>query len=352
MEQIATRASQSKDAVHLRSIVASLVLFGGLPHAPPRSGGADPFDVEQLGDGVYAIVRHDPIAFANNANSLVVVGDSSVLVVDAQFTRLATMQTLAAIRRITTKPVRYVVNTHWHDDHVAGNQVYRDTFPNVEFISHDSTRADLATLGAQNRKGTWDATGPYTARLERLMAQGLGADSTPIVPLERAALESTVGIARQYFAEKPGFRETLADITFARSLTLHLGAQRIDVRYFGRGNTRGDAVVFVPNAKVVATGDLVVAPVPFAFGAYAGDWIVALDSVSALGATAIVPGHGPVMHDDSYMRHVQRMLVRIRDETLDAAGSRRVAGGHSSIGHTARRARIDCARRPVVEHAV
>src|SRR3954465_12596142 len=88
-----------------------------------------PFDVQKIDNGVYALIRHDPISYVNNANSLIVIGDDAVLVVDAQFTRLATNQTIGAIRQITSKPVRYVVNTHWHDDHVAGNQVYRDSFP-------------------------------------------------------------------------------------------------------------------------------------------------------------------------------------------------------------------------------
>jgi glyoxylase-like metal-dependent hydrolase (beta-lactamase superfamily II) len=57
-----------------------------------------------------------------------IVNDDHVVVVDAQFTRAATLETLAALRRITRKPVRFVINTHWHDDHVAGNQVYQDSF--------------------------------------------------------------------------------------------------------------------------------------------------------------------------------------------------------------------------------
>src|SRR4051812_21529897 len=175
--------------------------------------GQVPFDVEKLADNVYAIVRHDPISFVNNANSLIVIGDDAVLVVDAQFTRLATNQTIGAIRQITSKPVRYVVNTHWHDDHVAGNQVYRDSFPGVQFIAQANTRADLIALGAPNRRATWDAAGLFTARLERLLAQGLGDDSMPVVPLERATMENTIVLGRQYLAERAGFQETLPDLT-------------------------------------------------------------------------------------------------------------------------------------------
>ena len=294
-------------------VAASLWLSAQVPAPEPAQ-----FDVQKLDSGVYAIVRHDPISYVNNANSLVVVGDSGVLVVDAQFTRLATNQTIGAIRRITSKPVRYVVNTHWHDDHVAGNQVYRDSFPGVQFISHANTRADLIALGAPNRRGTWDAAGPFTAQFERMLAQGLGGDSTAVVPLERAAMENTITVGRQYLTEKTGFRETLADLTFTRVLSLDLGGRRVDVRYFGEANTRGDAVVIVPDSHIIATGDILVSPVPFAFNAYISGWIAALDSISEYRPAALLPGHGRVMRDEIYLRQVRRMLVRIRDETRKA----------------------------------
>jgi cyclase len=319
----------------------SIVLSAGLAGLAVQ--GPAPFDVQMLDTGIYAVVRHDPISFVNNANSLIVVGDRGVLVVDAQFTRLATNQTIGAIRHITSKPVRYVVNTHWHDDHVAGNQVYRDSFPGVQFISHANTRADLIALGAPNRRATWNAAAPFTARLERLLAQGLGDDSTPIEPLGRATMENTIAVARQYLAEKSGFRETLADLTFTRALSVDLGGRRVDIRYFGEANTRGDAVVIVPDRRIIATGDIVVAPVPFAFNAYISGWIGALDSITARQPVAILPGHGPVMRDDSYLRHMRRMLARIREETgravasgADLAETRRrvtLADERASIAH-------------------
>jgi len=302
---------------------ACLLLLAAFPACALAQQAPNRFHVETLGDGVYAVVRHDPIAFANNANSLVVVGDSGVLVVDAQFTRVATNQTIGAIRRLTTKPVRFVVNTHWHDDHVAGNQVYRDSFPGVSFISHENTRADLETFGAENRKGTITAGGTFVARIKRLMAMGLGGDSTPLSPKEQAAMQSVVDIMDDYIAEAPSFRETLATTTFRDTLTLSLGGKRVvKVRYLGNANTRGDAVVWVPDQRVVATGDLIVHPVPFAFNAYVGGWIAALDSVHALGPAIILPGHGPVMRDETYLQQVSQMLRTVRDQT-----ARQVAAG-------------------------
>jgi cyclase len=278
-----------------------------------------PHDVIRLADGVYAILRHDPESFANNANSLVVIGDSGVLVVDAQFTRLATQQTLAAIRQLTTKPVRFLVNTHWHDDHAAGNQVYRDTFPNIEIIAQANTRADLATIGAENRKGTWNGAAPFASRLRRLLDQGLGGDSTPATPREREVLENTISIINQYAADAPGFRETLPTRTFDRSLTIRLGHHAVELRWFGEASTRGDAIVYLPAERVAAVGDLLGDPVPFAFNAHISGWISALDSIGALGATSLVAGHGPVFRGHARLDSTRAMLARVRDETFAAA---------------------------------
>lgn len=278
-----------------------------------------PHDILQLADGVYAIVRHDPESFANNANSLVVIGDSGVLVVDAQFTRLATLQTLEAIRSLTSKPVRYVINTHWHDDHAAGNQVYRDSFPRAEFIAHSNTRADLATIGAENRKNTWNGAAPFASRLRRLLALGLGGDSTPTTPRERAALENAVSIIDQYIADAPGFRETLPTRTFDSSMTIRLGRRVVELRWFGEASTRGDAVVYLPAEHVVAVGDLLGDPVPFAFNAHIGGWISVLDSIRSLGASSLLPGHGPVFHGNARLDSTRAMLARVHDETFAAA---------------------------------
>ena len=156
-------------------LISSLLLGATLAAIPPESR----VELVKLADGVYAATRKEAIGLAQNGNSLIVVGDRDVLVVDAQFTREATLETIAAIRSVTRKPVRYVVNTHWHDDHVAGNQVYRDSFPSVEFVMHANTRSDLVALGGPNREATKTGAPPVADRFTTLLGMGLGIDSTP-----------------------------------------------------------------------------------------------------------------------------------------------------------------------------
>src|SRR3982750_1025485 len=116
------------------------------------SAQAEKFEVVKVADGVYAAIRKEPPGFAVESNSVFIIREDGVGVVDAQSNIASTKAVLAALRKLTDKPVKYVINTHWHDDHIIGNQVYADAFPNVEFIAHAKTRAYLPTDGMTNRK--------------------------------------------------------------------------------------------------------------------------------------------------------------------------------------------------------
>jgi cyclase len=271
-----------------------------------------------LGHGVFAAIRQEPMTLALNANSLVVVRDSDVIVVDAQFTRAATMETISAIRKITRKPVSYVINTHWHDDHLAGDQVYQDSFPGVHFVMQENTATDLVTLGAPNRKSQVEGAPPVVDRFEHLLSLDLGMDSTPATPLERSALETAIRIVRQYVEEASGFRPVTATDTVQRKMTLGQGPDRVELLWFGYGNTRGDLIAYLPARGIVATGDLVDAPIPLAFNSHPASWVKVLDSILALKPKVIVPGHGPVMHELDYLRSVHDWLSRIDRETSAA----------------------------------
>ena len=320
--------------------------------------------VTPLGNGVYAATRAEPLALAVNANSLFIINDDHVVVVDAQFTRQATAENIAALRRITSKPVRFVINTHWHDDHVAGNQVYQDSFPGVRFIATASTRRDLIDLGRPNRSGQVQGAPPVVDRFERLLEMGLGPDSTAATQMERESVSSAVRIMRQYLAENTGYREVLPDSTFERSVTLRSSGRTIEVHWFGRGNTRGDAVTYLPQEAIVSTGDLLVAPVPFAFGSYPGEWVAVFDSIKALRPKTIIPGHGPVMRDLTYLNTVQRMISTAREQTAavvakgvsadSAIATVRLDALRDEIAGTEKQMRVMFAsffRRPIVERA-
>src|SRR6185503_611457 len=191
-----------------RILAAVVVALGCRASSVPEPIVLDHVELTRVANGVYAAIRKDePLGLAQNANSLFIVTDDGVMVVDAQFTREATLENLRALRRVTSKPVAYVVNTHWHDDHVAGNQIYQDSFPAARFIAHPNTREDLITLGRPNRQGQVRFGPQALARFQRLLDMGLGIDSTPASPAEAAAVRNAIRIFSRYVAENAGFRE-------------------------------------------------------------------------------------------------------------------------------------------------
>jgi cyclase len=119
----------------------------------------------------------------------------------------------------------------------------------------------------------------------------------------------------------PEFRQAKRvppNVTFERSMVVDLGGRKVEISFLGRGNTAGDAVVYVPDAKVLATGDLLVAPTPYAIGSFIGEWIVTMKALAAYDAGTIIPGHGPVEHDKQYMLLVTQALESLSQQAQTA----------------------------------
>lgn len=283
-----------------------------------RSPGAPGFDVRPVADGVYAVIRREPLGLANHANDLFIIGDENVIVVDAAFTLEATVEVRDALRRLTDKPVRWVVTTHWHDDHTFGNQVWREAYPGVEFIAQARTAEDLAGVAVENRKGQVEGGPGALESFREMLAAGKRASGEPLSADERAAYESTIAIAQRYLDEMPRFVMVPPTVTFTDSLTLHQGNRIVQILHPGLGVTRGDAVVYLPAEDVLAAGDLVDHPFPFAYGSHVAAWIESLERLEALQPRIIVPGHGPVLSGTSHLRTLEALLTSVRDQTRDA----------------------------------
>lgn len=202
---------------------------------------------DELGPGLYGYTAEgDP-------NSGVVVGDDSVLVVDAQATPLMAADVIARIRTVTDKPVKHVVLTHYHAVRVLGAAGY----PGAEVICSDATRALIVERGQQDMDSE-------IGRFPRLFR---GKDSIP-------------GL-------------TWPVVTFHKRMTLWLGQREVQIIHVGRSHTAGDTVVWLPQEKVLFAGDTVeFGATPYCGDAHFADWPGTLDAVRALGAERLVPGRG------------------------------------------------------------
>jgi glyoxylase-like metal-dependent hydrolase (beta-lactamase superfamily II) len=135
---------------------------------------------------------------------------------------------------------------------------------------------------------------------------------------DRSPLEAHLARDRFFLEQKRGVRHTLANITFADSLTIHLGERVIRVIHYDRAITPGDVVLYLPDEKIVVTGDLLINPITFALFAYPSGWIRSLERIDALDATVIVPGHGEPMRDEAVLKATHDLLVRQRALATEA----------------------------------
>jgi cyclase len=277
---------------------------------------------EKVGEGVYAFISPPGVTPLVTGNSLVVVGDDGLLVVDSgQFPSLARAE-IAEIKKLSPLPVRYVVNTHWHPDHWLGNGEFRKAWPGVAIVSTENTLA-LAQAGANEVTAAY-ATGILDV-LDKAIAQGgKRRDGTPRPAQEIAYLDMAQVQFKPYHAELETVQLVFPDVVFTRELDLYLGKRLVQVRFLGRANTGGDAIVYVPDAKVLAAGDMLVSPFPYGIGSFYGEWPATLRKLAAFDTIAIVPGHGEVQHDKAYLMRVIKLL-----DSVNARVAASIAAGES-----------------------
>jgi glyoxylase-like metal-dependent hydrolase (beta-lactamase superfamily II) len=252
--------------------------------------------ITRVADGVYSIRHADAPDTNPQGNTTVIIGERAVLVVDSAYLPSSATEDIAQIRRWTDRPVRYVLNTHWHPDHQRGNSVYVDAFPHVTIVAHAETAKLMASYDAANRE--------RYPRLLQTMQEKLKKEPD-------AELQKTVEGRTRVLADLQRSRLQLPTLTFDSELTVDLGNRIVEIRHSGIGDTRGDAWVYLPKEQVLVTGDLLVAPVPYFFAGYPEAHARSLHRLLELDAKAIVPGHGDVMHDKTYMRAVVEMVDTI-----------------------------------------
>src|SRR5688500_14207816 len=222
---------------------------GGPPTMPPAPGSSPAHQFEKVGEGVYYATATGSVVIGSNA--VVIVNDDDVMVVDPGISAAAATTFIADVKTLTNKPVKYVVDTHYHYDHAFGNQVFG---PDVTIIGHDTTRRRLNGPGSlKERTYLTNSTAAIANRFTLLKRQI--ADATD--PKERAIFERQLAIHQRYADEQPKIKPTPPNATLSRDKTLHRGDREIQIRFLGRAHTDEDIVVFLPRERMIATGDLI-----------------------------------------------------------------------------------------------
>lgn len=253
-------------------------------------------EVVAVAPGVYAVIRHWDAGTADG-NSLFIVNDSDVVVVDTGGFASDARQMIAEIRKRTNRPVRYIVNTHHHGDHTTGNEAFLAAYPGAEIIGHMKTR-DLAIAD-----GPLDfaAFQKEIARVDQALATGRTSDGEALTPEHRKHMELAKENFAFYIRDNQGVKRLPPNLLVGDELVLHRGERTIEVRFFGEGHTPGDVVVYLPKERVLAVGDLVVQPVPFGGATNFRAWPETLRAIRKLDVAVVVPGHGDIQRDWSYV---------------------------------------------------
>ena len=249
------------------------------------------------------------------SNAAVIVNDAEVMLVDSHISPAAATALLDEIGELTSLPVRYVANTHWHFDHAHGNQVYP---PEVEIISHEATRAVIASGGSMSGRSYESFIGGLPGQIAAMEA----AIDTMTDAEARAELEADLERTRTYYAQTQEVIPTAPNTTLSERLTLHRGDREIRFLFFGRGHTEGDVVVHLPDDGVLITGDLLTAGIPYMGDGFVEEWIETLEHLKSLDFEWIIPGHGPPYQDRERISHLQAYFRDFLEQarTLHAAG--------------------------------
>ncbi|NUX98854.1 MBL fold metallo-hydrolase [Paraburkholderia youngii] len=205
---------------------------------------------EQLSEHAYAYTAEgDP-------NTGIIIGDDAVLVADTQATPVMAQDVIRRIREVTDKPIKYVLLTHYHAVRVLGASAYNAE----QIIASQDTYDLIVERGEQDMK----------SEIERF-------------PRLFNAVESVPGL-------------TWPTLTFQKKMTLWMGKLEVQILQLGRGHTKGDTVVWLPQDKVLLSGDLVeYGATPYAGDAYFQDWPATLDAIAALKPEKLVPGRGAAL---------------------------------------------------------
>jgi len=292
----------------------SLFLFQAAGHAAKLPG----HETVKVADGVYAFITAESNNAIVSGNSVAVVGDDGVLVVDSGNFPSETRKIISEIRQRTNLPVRYLIHTHWHRDHTDGDSEYRAAFPSVVIISTPYTRKMITDRAMKNLDEEIKMGPEYASYLRKMAKEGKDGSGKALTAEEKTYNSDFAESIDAAVAEFKQVKLLLPDETFDQNLDVHLGKREVQLKFLGRGNTGGDAVVYVPDAKVVMAGDLLVYPTPFTFDSYLTEWIQTLGKLKAIGATTIVPGHGPVQHNNDYMDQVSALLRSVNSQVQQA----------------------------------
>ncbi|HEX4381541.1 MAG TPA: MBL fold metallo-hydrolase, partial [Myxococcales bacterium] len=279
----------------MRTCLLILMLSGAAAANPFR------YSWEELAPGVWAAIRQDPFELPQEGNAVFVVTGEGVVLFDAGGSPAMGEAIVAKVRSLTKQPITHVVLSHWHGDHMRGLQSIRAAFPAAQILAHPHSREQIEATQERWLKRRVSMAPNISKAVKEALAAGHDLSGRPLIPEERAWLEAGSKIIGELDAENKRTTYVVPGGAFEDRLTLYLGGRELRFIHLGDAHTKGDVILWLPREKIVATGDIVTAPVPLMPSPYTNDYETVLNRIKALGFTALVPGHGQTQHDAQYL---------------------------------------------------
>ena len=264
---------------------------------------------ETLGDGIYLFRAPSALDIWTATNVVVIVNDQDVTVFDSNTRPRTARMVIAEIRKITPKPVRTLINSHWHQDHWSGNDEYVRAFPGLQIVSTTETRDYMKRMGSRFfADGLNASVARSRASLDTAVRTGKQRDGSPLTAGARRQIEKDIAETAAFAAEVAAIPRVLPTIAYHDSLTLWSG--RREFRLISvTGDATGSTVLYLPAEKILVMGDALVTqeegngPPPWTTNSYAiTPWLNSLRGLERLEANVVVPGQGPAFHDKAYLK--------------------------------------------------
>lgn len=277
---------------------------------------------EDLGDGVFVFRAPSDLDYWTATNSTVIVNDDDVTVFDSCTRALTARAVIAEIRKLTDKPVRVLVNSHWHQDHWSGNDEYARTFPGLRIVASAETRDYMSRMGSRFFVDELEqfGLGRMRADLAAAIQTGKLPDGKPLTAEWRARKEASIQMASQFAAEVAALPRVLPNETYRGEMTFWSGRRELRLMSL-TGDATASTVLYLPGSRILVTGDVLVSPEdgkgppPWTTNSYAiTPWLESLQRLEALDTVAIVPGQGPVMHDKTYLHRTVELFTAVLDQ--------------------------------------
>lgn len=285
------------------SLLEQAVFRAARARAQSAAALPEMFDVEKVAEGVWAAVAR-PAALIN-CNAAIFDNGAGLLIVDTHSKPSAVASLVAQIRRgVSDKPVRWIVNTHFHWDHTQGTPTYKRIALYADVISSEATRNLLAGNGAARLKESLEQTRKALENYRERAGKARTAQ-------EKNYWQKQAEEAREYLSEMRNYEPELPNVTFDSNLILRGKEFDLHLAFRGRGHTAGDVVVFCPQRKVIATGDLLHGFAPYIGDGFPREWPRTLRSMGEFPFERVIGGHGGVQQGSRRLANMANYIEEL-----------------------------------------